>query len=725
MRRAQFLLLCGCLLVIFGLSLTTTTPTAAQGGPTTTPPAPITDPLGQPPTFLADYYEKWVSSPHAKTDAEAFKHWDAEGKIPASCAQCHSTLGYIDFVGGDGTAAGKVEDDKPIGGVINCNGCHNPVASELQTVSFPSGLTVQGMGDSTRCMVCHQGRASTVQVNAAIEKAKLTTDLDTPSKDLRFINIHYFAAAATIYGSDAQGGYQYEGKSYQRRFTHVDGYNTCAGCHNPHTLEVKVEECTTCHEDVKSKEDLKNIRMQGSLSDYDGDGNIVEGVSDEIVGMQESLMASIQKYATDVVKAPIAYSETAYPYFFNDKNTNGKVDDDEAKSDNGYASFTARLLQAAYNYQVSVKDPGKYAHNAAYIIELLYDSTESLNSKVEGGDKATAGLVRNDPGHFDATGEPFRHWDAEGEVPGTCAKCHTASGLPTFLKNNTNIAVEPSTSLACTTCHDKIPDFTLRVSDKVTFPSGAVVSFGEGVKANLCLNCHQGRESTVSVNRVIAASKAGDDEVTDKLTFRNVHYFAAGATLFGDEVKGAYQFEGKEYNGRFIMDEEDAAVCSDCHDVHTLKIDEDACLDCHEDADTIDDIRAEDTVDFDGNGDDTEGIKAEINAFQAKLLESLSAYAKDKTGVSIVYNTASYPYWFIDTNDNGKGDPDEINAKNAFVKWTPNLLRAAYNYQYAVKDPGQFAHNAHYILQVLYDSIEAVGGKDAVANFTRPEVVKK
>lgn len=704
--------------MLIGLSLVGAPVGMAQGNPTATPlPTlpPITDPVGQPPTFLANYYEAWVSSPHAARDTEPFKHWDAEGRIPAACATCHSTVGYVDFVGGDGTAAGKVEEDKPVGGVVNCNACHDPVAAEMRTVSFPSGVTVEGLGDSTRCMVCHQGRSSSVQVNAAIEKAGKTTDLDTPTPDLRFINIHYYAAAASILGSEVQGGYQYEGKTYQRRFAHVEGYDTCAGCHNPHTTELKVEECTTCHQDVKTKEDLQNIRMQGSLSDYDGDGNIVEGVAAEIAGLQEALLSTLQKYAADVLKAPIAYSATAYPYFFADANANGAVDEGEK----GYAPFSARLLQAAYNYQVSLKDPGNFAHNASYHIELLYDSIESLASVLDGGDKVTSSLVRNDPGHFDATGEPFRHWDAEGEVPGSCARCHTAEGLPTFLKNGTNIAVEPSTSLACSTCHDKIPEFTVRISDKVTFPSGAVVSFGEGVKANLCLNCHQGRESTVSVNRAITNAKVGNDDVTDKLTFRNVHYFAAGATIFGTEVKGAYEFEGKEYNGRYIMDEE-AAVCSDCHNVHTLKIDEETCFDCHEDADTIEDIRNEETADFNGNGNTTEGIKAEIESLKADLLATIYTYATAKSGASIVYAPLNHPYWYVDTNGNGQIDPDELKSDNRFTKWTPNLLRAAYNYQYASKDPGVFAHNPHYILQALYDSIEAVGGD--VSKYTRPAV---
>jgi len=39
------------------------------------------------------------------------------------------------------------------------------------------------------------------------------------------------------------------------------------------------------------------------------------------------------------------------------------------------------------------------------------------------------------------------------------------------------------------------------------------------------------------------------------------------------------------------------------------------------------------------------------------------------------------------------------------------LLRAAYNYQYAMKDPGAFAHNGKYVIQALYDSLEDLGQK--------------
>jgi hypothetical protein len=488
---------------------------------------------------------------------------------------------------------------------------------------------------------------------------------------------------------------------------------------------VKLTECQTCHKDVKTKDDLRKIRMNGSLSDFNGNGDIKEGMAEEIAGLQATLLQTMQKYGTAVTKVGLAYDAASYPYFFIDKNTNGKVDDDEKDAKNAYNAFSARLLEAAYNYQMSIKDPGAFAHNGPYYVQLLYDSIESLNSKLQGGTDDTAKLVRDFPGHFNAVGEPFRHWDKEGLVPGTCAKCHTAEGLPTFLKNNTNIGVPPSTSLACTTCHDSIPKFSVYATEKVTFPSGAVVTFGKDKPANLCLNCHQGRESTVSVDKAIAASKVKDDEVSDKLAFRNVHYFAAGATLFGTEVKGAYEFTGKDYDGR-SGHPKPQDTCTGCHDIHMLTVKIDKCTKCHEDIKDPKDIRASEDdvepVDYNGNGDLKEPMSAEVQTFEDTLLAQIYAYAKAKAGAAIVYSSASYPYWFVDTNGNGKLDADEAKAENAYKNWTPNLLRAAYNYQYAQKDPGVYAHNPRYIMQVLYDSIEAVGDKSAVAKLTRPEV---
>lgn len=711
MHRSRYLAVAGTLLIAIGLALLVQTSVLAQ----------------EEPPYLAEFYNAWVESPHADAEAEAFVHWNDEGEIPVECARCHSTPGYRDLLGVDGTEFGTVENPAPIGTVITCDACHNSVTFTLSSVTFPSGVEITDVGDAARCMWCHQGRASMESVDAAIAEAGLAEDLNAPSPDLGFVNIHYFAAAASLYGSEVRGGYQFEGNRYQIRNIHVPELNTCIGCHNPHTLEVKVEVCTECHEEVESEEDLRFIRTNGTAVDYDGDGDMGEGIAEEIETLQEMLYEAIQIYAREVAGTPIVYDAGAYPYFFIDTNDNGEVDEGEAAFPNAYNAFTGNLLKAAYNYQVTVKDPGGFAHNPTYHIHLLYDSIVMLNAQIsEPVDLEET--HRNDPGHFDTTAEAFRHWDEDGEVPRTCARCHTAGGLPVFLANGVNINAEPSNSLTCSTCHSAIPEFDIFEVNEVPFPSGAVLSFGEGEEANLCLNCHQGRESTVSVNNAINRAGVGDDEVSDALTFRNVHYFAAGATLFGSEAQGAYQYEGKEYNGRNLHDGDDFTMCTDCHYEHELTLQVDECGDCHDDVEVQEDallIREDErgeAIDYNGNGDAEEPIRDEIFALEDALLVVIQDYAANVAGTPIAYTPAVHPYWYIDTNANGAADPDEVNGDNRYASWTPTLLRAAYNYQYIQKDPGVFAHNPDYALQVLYDSLEAIGGAEAVANFTRPPV---
>ncbi len=714
LNRQWSTVLTALLLVVAAVMLAS----CAQPSPTPTPapPTPTPAPVEETPPSPAEaaacpYLDVWAASAHADAASESFTHWNEANprEVPVECAKCHSTPGFLDFLGADGSEAGKVDKAAPVGTVIFCEACHNPAAARLTSVVFPSGAEVKGLGDEARCMQCHQGRASTVAVDDAI--AKVGVGDDEVSADLSFINIHYYAAAATQFGTLAKGGYQYAGKSYDARFAHVEGFQTCVECHDPHSLQVRVEACTTCHPNVTTVEDLKNVRMEGSTKDYDGDGDVKEGIASEIQGLQAMLYQAIQAYAKEVSKTAIAYNPAAYPYFFVDANGNGQVDQEEANPQNQYNAWTPRLLRAAYNYQTSMKDPGAFVHGGKYIIQLLYDSIEDLNTVLsQPVDLSKAHRV--DAGHFDGSSEAWRHWDAEGEVPAACVKCHTAEGLPMFLKNNATIAVEPSNGLACTTCHDHT-NFPARYEVKeVTFPSGAKLAL-ENPDANLCLQCHQGRESTVSVNRAIAGMEP--DAPSDKLTFRNVHYFAAGASLFGTEAKGAYEYEGKTYNGRF-MHVEGFQTCVDCHDVHGLEVNVQACAGCHK-AEEPTAIRMTAT-DFDGDGDTTEGIAGEVETMREALYAAIQKYAAEKVGTPIVYHPYAYPYFFIDTNGNGQADPEETNPQNQYNAWTPRLLKAAYNYQYATKDPGAYAHNGKYILQVLYDSLQDIGG--SVTGMTRP-----
>jgi hypothetical protein len=621
----------------------------------------------------------WASSGHANAEAEAFVHWDEDDPavVPTACAKCHSTPGYLDFLGADGSAAGAVDNDAPIGTTVECVACHNAATVAKTNVVMPSGVEITGLGPEARCMECHQGRHSTVSVNAGIEEAGLTDDPDTVSEDVGFSNIHYYAAAASQYGTVAMGGYQYEGKSYDAKFDHVAGFDTCVDCHDSHTLELKVEACAECHAGVSSVEDLRSIRMQGSLVDYDGDGDMDEGVADEIAGLQEALYGAMQTYATDVAGSSLVYDAQSYPYFFDDAGER-------------YAAWTARLARAAYNYQTSLKDPGSFAHGGKYIIQLLYDSIEDLNPDL------VAGLRRIDHGHFAGSEEAFRHWDEDGAVSGSCSKCHSAAGLPFLFKEGVNVSQPTANGLNCATCHSDLTTFTIYEVESVEFPSGAELDTGNAA-GNLCINCHQGRESAVSVNRRITAAGVGDDEVSDQLGFINVHYFAAGASLFGTEAQGAYQYEGKEYVGRFEH-VPNFGTCTDCHSTHQLEVEVEACGNCHAGVESAEDLHAIriDPLDYDGDGDLEEGIAGEVETMREALYAAMQDYAANTVGTGIEYNPQRYPYFF---NEEGE----------RYVTWTPRLVRAAYNYQYAQKDPGVFAHNAKYILQVLYDSLQDLG----------------
>ncbi|MCP4362552.1 MAG: hypothetical protein GY796_31490 [Chloroflexi bacterium] len=672
------------------------------------------------------YEEEWANSPHNNKEAEAFIHWDEDdpAEIPTSCAKCHSTPGYLDFIGADGSEVGVVDVAAPLGTTVECAACHNDTTAEMTSVTFPSGIEVMGLGDESRCIQCHQGRSSTVKVNEGIIEAGLdpVADLDTVSEEVGFSNIHYFAAAATQYGTTAMGGYEYDGKAYDAKFDHVEEYDACIDCHSSHTLEVQFDDCTQCHEGLESTDDLINIRMEGSLVDYDGDGDMEEGIAFEIEGMRDMLYQAIQAYAAETTGTAVAYDSHSYPYFFIDTNGDGEAGEDEANYGNQYNAWTPRLAQAAYNYQTSLKDPGQFAHGGKYIIQLLYDSIESLNETIASPVDLSA-ASRIDHGHFAGSEEAFRHWDEDGAVPGSCSKCHSAAGLPLFAEQGVTINQPPANGLNCATCHNDLDEYTLYQTADVTFPSGATVSFAideedeDGLAANLCINCHQGRSSTPSVDRGLAGLE--DDTPSDAIRFSNIHYFAAGATLFGTEVQGAYEFADQTYVGRYAH-VGDFNTCIECHSTHELEVKYADCTECHENVVSPEDLAAVRTtgIDYDGDGDVTEGLAGELDTMGEALYAALLAYASANSQ-PIVYDSHSYPYFFIDTNGDGVPTPDEANYGNRYNAFTPNMLRAAYNYQYLQKDPGAYTHNGFYVMQVLYDSINAVGGD--TSGMTRPD----
>lgn len=339
-------------------------------------------PLAAQEVGLTEITEAWLMGPHGDYRSPSFTHWNEDGEVPTACAACHSETGMLDWLGADGTPALSVEHPGTINTVIGCASCHVSEAEALDAVPFPSGVTIAGLGNSATCTMCHAGRASTDRVLAATGGM----DRDAVSADLGFINVHYGVAAAVMHGAEARGGFQYEGLSYAGRFAHVPSAGTCVACHEPHTTEVAEEGCLACHQGVNA---ITAIRTRHG--DFDGDGVTSGGIRDEIEGLHAILYGAIQTYAAEVAGTPIGYATGSFPYFFTDTDGDGTIGEDEASFPNRYASWTPRLLMAAYNYQVVAKDGGAWVHNPAYALQLLHDSVMDLSEVI---DLDTGGLER-------------------------------------------------------------------------------------------------------------------------------------------------------------------------------------------------------------------------------------------------------------------------------------------------------------------------------------------
>jgi len=324
----------------------------------------------------------WARSAHADARAEAFAHWNAEGEVPPACAVCHSGAGFRSFHGLDGTAAGPLENPVPVGGVVDCDTCHNPGISEVKAISMPSGVVHPVEPAEASCLTCHQGRSA----GATVEKAVAGKAEDLPDDKLRFINPHYKVAAAVWLGGYGGAGYQYPGKEYSGRFIHVPPLATCVSCHEPHRLEVSEQVCLICHQMGKPTD----IRL--SRISYDGSGNLKKGISADIAANAERLMGLLIDYAGAVAGTPIIYDGNRHPYFFADANGDGRIDEAEGRPV-AYNAWTPRLLKAAYNWKFVTADPGVFVHNPHYALELLFDSTEDLAGAL-GRDFAAWGLQR-------------------------------------------------------------------------------------------------------------------------------------------------------------------------------------------------------------------------------------------------------------------------------------------------------------------------------------------
>ena len=379
-----------------------------------------------------------IAIKNAGIDGEAFIHaaadggWSYIGEI--NCQRCHTATGGMNFLkdpaayeaalaayelSGDPADAPNdysyLVDWTPETGsgqneLIYCWTCHSDNAGGLidpGVIPFPSGAEQSLADGSNVCMSCHQGRESGLSILAATpnDVVQAPTDYDS----FNFINRHYFAAAAILFGADVDAQFEYRAKTeYMGQNTFAAhaalgiGLDTCVECHlrneADHGFLPVLDDCTSCHSDaVASFEDL-GLPFTPEV-DYDGDG-VGESFQGEINGFsmwsntevdKGLLYVAIQDYAANTLGLPIVYGPGSYPYFFNDTNGDGVADPGETIYPNRYRHFDSALLAAAYNFH-SAQDPCSDIHNYKYVIQSLYDSLDDLDNGLQ--DNSLVGPMR-------------------------------------------------------------------------------------------------------------------------------------------------------------------------------------------------------------------------------------------------------------------------------------------------------------------------------------------
>ncbi|MFN4101825.1 MAG: polyheme membrane-associated cytochrome C, partial [Pararhodobacter sp.] len=117
--------------------------------------------------------------------------------------------------------------------------------------------------------------------------------------------------------------------------------------------------------------------------------------------------------------------------------------------------------------------------------------------------------------HADHSSLSFTYWNQAGEVPQSCAACHSGPGFIDFLGadgSTPGVVDHPgpiNSVIGCASCHTS----AAHALDAVTLPSGVVLD-GLGPNA-VCTVCHSGRTSGDTV--AAATGQIGDDTVSADL----------------------------------------------------------------------------------------------------------------------------------------------------------------------------------------------------------------
>ncbi len=338
----------------------------------------------------------------------------------------------------------------------------------------------------------------------------------------------------------------------------------------------------------------------------------------------------------------------------------------------------------------------------------------------------------NAAGHGDVFALPWNEQQFKTSSP--CFMCHTTSGFldriaPVTPTRLSQVPAGDTTkqTLYCVGCHVDY-SYKIRTTGAVTatYSGGTppatthTVTFPDVGESNICLNCHVGRENGDSVKLKVANFT--------NVSFVNSHYLTGGATVYATSgytyTVPSVPAPGRTYVGpithSLIGTPAGPAVspgvpsangpCASCHMLparHTFKpvtfaadgttiasVVSPICTLCHNGATAPLVINRSSPTDL---------INQKINHDAAMAALNLALQSRG------IFFSTTYPYFFTGPNGTGVAVKNWLSAGDTDVSGNvtgKNNMGAAFNYNLFAHDYGAFAHNADYVTELIYDSID-------------------
>jgi hypothetical protein len=737
----------------------------------------------------------WLNGPHGNGNDKP--NYGFYGNDSSECTPCHDQLD-------DGLTISAIYADTGVDigmsnrPVIGCESCHGSGAGHYGT-----GQLEYARPDASRCGQCHDADFDHSESGDEIYE-KYAASKHAGSAPGSHQNLNNFMAACSKCHTD-EGAKLYMATPYFMLFGRPNitaGVTSvqCRTCHDPHepdkyalddTLDAfsnvvesgEFRTCTSCH--------TINGALHGEDSAYSWTGYSGSKRDD----FDKNLVVAPFNAGEIIYDTHVDNPDTEFIEGYNiDKSDHRacsschdvhEAEVQPAHGGGGHEEHVSINLQWARSAHGGFIDDLKTAALANIALagllnSVAYDDTVSiLNGSVINGThilNSDGDVTEKDAGawtHYD-----FKLPDSPYGPPGNgdrlaCMRCHTSTGFRNFISGpavynavDNDFSYETGQQremLYCWGCHqsiaddlrgDKMDHATHTVKNQLVFndvapydePSARILSVGSVEGSIVCVSCHSGMNSGVSVTLV------SDFTNTSAVS---PHYLAAGGVLYGvvgyenSPAAGDYDNDplGFLHNDLGFSQGSDNGPCVACH----MKSNEGHIMEAAiANASGIIDIPAFENTCAVCHNDEAALISA-MNTAKAGFQNAIEALKAALASNNVFYSSA-YPYFYNAPYVEGWTEDGSCNTNMALKNWnaggsntyswtmspyphceydypqavtgdstlTEAKLGAAFNLTLLSHEPGAYAHNSKYAKRLLFDSIDALdnGNMDGVISLT-------